>query len=177
MITDVFPALALALEPSDPDVMKSGPRDPKESLINRRFVGLISWQGAVLSGVTLLVFYVGMRWYGAEGDGLRHATTLAFMTLALAQVVHAFNARSRDHSAFTARPFTNAWLWGAVAICVILQVAAVYSPFLQVVLHTTPLTGADWGLVLACSLAPVGVVEVVKLVTRPPGGAVSVGRD
>ena len=88
------------------------------------------------------------------------------MTLALAQVFHAFNALSQVRSAFTARLFTNAWLWAAVAGCMLLQLAAVYAPFLRAVLHTTPLTGADWGVVLACSLVPVGVAELVKLVQR-----------
>jgi Ca2+-transporting ATPase len=166
MLTDVFPALALAVEPSDPDVMKQPPRDPRQPLMSRPFVRLISWQGALLAGVTLAALYVGMRWYGAEGEGLRHATMLAFMTLALAQVFHAFNARSRDHSAFTARLFTNGWLWGAVAVCLLLQVAAVYTPFLQSVLRTVPMTAADWGVVLAGSLVPVAVVELVKLARR-----------
>ncbi len=169
MLTDVFPALALALEPSAPDVMSRPPRDPREPLLTPRFVGLITWQGVLLSAVTLLAFWVGLRWYGAEGSGLRHAETLAFMTLALAQVFHAFNARSPRRSAFTARLFTNGWLWAAVALCVLLQVAAVYGPFLHAVLHTTPLTGADWGVVLACALAPVGVVELVKLSQRVSG--------
>ena len=58
-----------------------------------------------------------------------------------------------------------------MAVCLLLQVAAVYTPFLQAVLHTAPLTAADWGVVLACSLAPVGVVELVKLgqPQRPAG--------
>jgi Ca2+-transporting ATPase len=107
-----------------------------------------------------------MRWYGAEGPGLPHAIPLVFMTLALTQVFHVFNARSQRHSAFTARMFTNAWLWAAVATCLLLQLAAVYVPFLQAVLHTVPLTAADWGVVLACSLVPVGVVELVKLGQR-----------
>lgn len=67
---------------------------------------------------------------------------------------------------FTARLFTKGWLWAAVALCGLLQLAAVYGPVLHTVLRTTPLTGADWGLVLACSLAPVGVVELVKLGRR-----------
>ncbi len=166
MVTDVFPAMALALEPSNPDAMKRPPRNPRERLMTTRFVWLIGWQGLVLSGVTLLAFLVGMRWYGAEGPGLRHAITLAFMTLALAQVFHAFNARSQHRSAFTARLFTNGWLWAAVTTSLLLQVAAVYTPFLQSVLRTTPLTAADWGVVLTCSLAPVGVVELVKLGKR-----------
>jgi Ca2+-transporting ATPase len=163
MITDVFPALSLALEPSAPDVMKRPPRDPREPLMTPRFVWLIAWQGLLLSGFTLLAFRFGLRWYGAEGPGLRHATTLSFMTLALAQVLHTFNARSPVRSAFSARLFTNRWLWAAVSLCTLLQVAAVYAPILPTVLHTAPLNGADWALVLACALAPVGVVELIKL--------------
>ena len=109
MITDVFPAMALAVEPSAPDVMKAPPRDPRLPLMTRGFVGLIVWQGLLLSGVTLLAFFVGMRWYGTEGEGLRHAVTIAFMTLALAQVAHTFNARSQTHSVFAAGVFTNGW--------------------------------------------------------------------
>ncbi len=166
MITDVFPAMALALEPSNPDAMRRPPRDPREPLVTPRFVGLIAWQGALLAGVTLLVFALGMRWYGAAGPGLRHASTMGFMTLALVQVFHTFNARSQHGSAFTARLLTNGWLWAAIATCLLLQVAAVYVPILQAVLHTTPLTVADWGVVLGLSLAPVGVVELVKLGQR-----------
>ena len=169
MITDVFPAMALALEASNPEAMTRAPRDPREPLVTGRFVGLIAWQGLLLSGMTLLAFWVGMRWYGVENDGLRHAVTLAFMTLALAQVFHAFNARSQRRSAFTARLFTNGWLWAAVAGTTVLQVAAVYTPFLQGILHTVPLTATDWVLVLGCSLAPVCVVELVKLGQRAAG--------
>ena len=166
VITDVFPAMALALEPSNPDAMTRAPRDPREPLITLRFAWLIAWQGLLLSGVTLLAFMIGMRWYGAVGLGLRQATTMAFMTLALVQVFHTFNARSQLRSAFTARLFTNAWLWAAIAVCLLLQVAAVHVPFLQSVLRTTPLTAADWGVVLGLAVAPVGVVEIIKCVKR-----------
>lgn len=163
LITDIFPAFALALEPSAPDVMKRRPRDPKEPLLPMRFIVLIVWQGLLLTGVTLLAFYLGLHWYGIEGEGLRHATTMAFMTLALSQVFHVFNSRSQSRSIFTARLFTNAWLWLAVATCLALQAAAVYLPILQRVLQTVPPTAAEWGVIAACSLLPVVVVEVVKL--------------
>ncbi len=166
LITDIFPAFALALEPSAPDVMTRPPRDPQEALLSFRFVGLIAWQGLLLTGVTLLAFGVGMRWYGTEGEGLRQATTMAFMTLALAQVFHAFNARSQRRSAFTSRMFTNSWLWAAMGMCLILQAAAVYLPLLQQVLHTVPPTGSDWGVIAACSLMPVAVVELVKMMQQ-----------
>ena len=69
-------------------------------------------------------------------------------------------------SAFTDRLFTKGWLWAAVAFCRLLQLAAVYVPFLDAVLYAAPLTVADWVVVLACALAPVGVVELVKLLGR-----------
>ena len=166
LVTDIFPAFALALEPSAPDAMKRPPRDPQESLLTPRFVGLIVWQGALLTGVTLFAFGVGMHWHGTEGEGLRQATTMAFMTLAVAQVFHAFNVRSQKRSAFTDRLFTNGWLWAAVGICLILQAAAVYVPLLQEVLRTVPPTLLDWGVIVACSLMPVAVVEFVKVIQR-----------
>jgi len=169
LVTDIFPAMALALEPSAPDVMKRPPRDPREPLMTPRFGWLIVWQGALLSGCTLGTFATGMRWYGTEGSGLQHAVTIAFMTLAMGQVFHAFSARSRTRSAFTVRLFTNRWLWGATLICVLLQIAAVGVPLLRRVLHTVPLTAADWGVVTAGSLVPVAVVELVKLVQRGSG--------
>ena len=91
------------------------------------------------------------------------------MTLALAQVVHAFNARSQRRSAFTSRLFTNGWLWAAVLACVLLQAAAVSVPLLRRVLHTVPPSPSDWAVIIACSLAPVAVVEIVKLVQNRSG--------
>jgi Ca2+-transporting ATPase len=162
LLTDVFPAMALALEPSAPGVMKQPPRDPRQSLMTPRFVGLIVRQGLLLAGVTLTAFFVGLRWYGIEEEGVRRASTMGFMTLALAQIFHAFDARSQRRSALS-RPFTNAWLLGAVLGCLLLQLAAVYWPVLQTVLRTVPLTALELLVVVACALAPVVVVEVVKL--------------
>ena len=107
-----------------------------------------------------------MHWHGDDGDGLRRAMTMAFITLALAQVFHAFDARSQRRSIFTSRLFTNSWLWAAVGVCIILQIAAVYVPLLQKVLQTVPPTMAEWGVILGCSLLPVVVVEMVKLIQR-----------
>jgi Ca2+-transporting ATPase len=165
LVTDVFPAMALALEPSAPSVMKQPPRDPRLSLMTPHFVGLIVWQGLLLTGVTLTAFFVGLRWYGTEGHGLWRAVTMGFMTLALVQIFHAFNARSQRRSAFT-RPFTNAWLLAAVLACLILQLAAVYWSVLQTLLRTVPLTAMELVVVAACSLAPIAVVEGVKVLRR-----------
>ena len=166
LVTDIFPAFALALEPSAPDIMNRSPRDPKEPLLSLRFIGLIVSQGLLLTSVTLVAFGIGMNWHGDEGEGLLRATTMAFMTLSLSQILHVFNARSQTRSAFTDRLFTNAWLWGAVGLCVALQVSAVYVPILQRVLHTLPPTQAEWGVISLCAFFPIIVVELIKLARR-----------
>lgn len=163
LITDVFPAFALALEPSAPGTMKRPPRDPQEALITPRFVGLITWQGLLLAVVSLLAFATGLHWHGAEGNGLRRASTMAFMTLALSQIFHVFASRSQNRSAFTNRLFTNGWLWAAVATCLMLQIVAVSTPILQKVLHTVPPTWSEWAVIAGCSLLPVAVIEAIKL--------------
>ena len=166
MVTDVFPALALALEPSAPDMMKRPPRDSREGLVNRQFLSLIAWQGAMLAALTLVAFGLGLHWHGTEPDGVKRAATMAFLTLALAQVAHAFNARSQRRSVFTAQFFTNGWLWSAALICLLLQVAAVSVPLLHRVLQTVPPLASEWMVIAACSLAPVVIVELVKLARR-----------
>jgi Ca2+-transporting ATPase len=166
LVTDTFPAMALALEPSAPDVMRRPPRNPSSPLLTWRFGGLIMWQAALLAGCTLAAFGVAMGWYGRDGDGLRHAVSVAFMTLGLSQTAHTLNARSRTRSALTARSLSNGWLWGAILLCVGLQIATVTIPALRDVLRTTALVTADWGLIAMASLAPVVVVEAVKLWQR-----------
>jgi len=166
LITDTLPAFALALEPAPPDVMKRTPRDPQEPLLSLSFVGLIIWQGVLLAAVTLVAFGIGLYWNGSEGEGLSRATTMAFMTLALVQVFHVFDARSQTNSIFNKRLFKNGWLWSAVAVCLLLQLAAAYLPLLQKVLHTVPPTLAEWSVIVICSLAPIAVVEFIKLIIR-----------
>lgn len=176
MVTDIFPALALALEPSVPGMMSRPPRDPKAPLLPTRLLVMIGWQGLLLAAVTLIAFFVGMQMHGVEGEGLRRATTMAFMTLALVQVVHSFSTRSETRSAFDARLFKNGWLWGAMAICVLLQLAAVSVPFLREVLRTVPLDATDWAIVAGGALLPLAIVEVVKLIQRrlaPPARSVA----
>ena len=168
LITDIFPAFALALEPSAPDAMQRPPRNPKQALLSTGLVKLIIWQGIVLSAATLLAFRIGIHWHGADADGLRRATTLAFMTLAFTQVLHAFSTRSKTQSILSSSLFTNRWLWAATATCMLLQAAAVYVPLLQRVLHTVAPTVPEWGVIAGCSLLPVITIESVKVIYRTP---------
>lgn len=160
MITDIFPALALALEPSAPDVMKRRPRAPDSALLTPHLTGIIAWQGLLLAIATLAAFYTGLR---THPEDTQHAVTMAFMTLSFVQIFHAFSARSTHRSAFTSRLFTNLWLWAAVAFCTVLQVMSVHLPALRLVLGTTELQAQDWSTILVCAIAPMMVIELAKL--------------
>ncbi len=165
LITDIFPALALAFEPASGQEMRQPPRDPSEKLVNRNFAGAILWQGVLLAAATLTAFRLGLR----DADEAK-AITLAFMTLALAQTLHAFNSRSVDDSLFDHRFFKNPWLWLALSLCLALQAAAAFTPFLRRVLQVASPSPGDWAIVLACSVTPVAVVEIVKFVRRRISG-------
>lgn len=166
LITDVFPALALAVEPPEPNVMRRPPRDPEAAILSRGFLSAIGGHGAVLTAVTLGVFVwaLEVRSPGAGEDVERTAVTLAFMTLAMTQLTHVINARAFGPLLFSRRLLTNGWAWGAFVLTVGLQLLAVYQPGLARVLHTTPLGLKDWLVVAAAAAVPVLVGQGVKMV-------------
>jgi Ca2+-transporting ATPase len=166
MVTDLFPALALAMEPAGDDVMRQPPRDPAEPLMTRSVAWMITWQGALLAVCTLGAFRVGLLWYGESGAGLAHAMTIAFMTLSMVQIAHTLNARSQTRSLFTRRLFANRWLVAAIVFSTLVQLTAVEVPFLQRVLGTVSMTWQDWSVMLAAVGVTLFVVEVVKLAGR-----------
>jgi Ca2+-transporting ATPase len=161
LLTDVFPALALALEPTAPGVMQRSPRSPKEALLSRPFLLLISWQGALLAAIILAAYGWALHSYGSGS----HARTMALFALIGVQIGHMFNCRSRTRSAFEGI-FRNPFIWGAIAIVVILQWLALYQPFLAQVLDTHKLHTTDWCVIAATIVLPVLVVESTKLVFR-----------
>lgn len=165
LITDVFPALALAMEPAEPDVMERPPRDPQAAILSPDFMKLVLGYGALLTGATLGVFLFGLKVWGAEP---RHAVTLAFMTLALTQIFHVFNARTPDPVLFGRRILQNRWVWGAIAVTVGLQVMTIYFAPLAQVLRTYPLRGPDWALILFGSILPLIIGQIWKLSSARP---------
>jgi P-type Ca2+ transporter type 2C len=161
LLMDVFPALALALEPSAPGIMKRPPRSPKESLLSRPFLFLISWQAILLAGIILSAYGWALQQYG-EGS---HARTIALFALVGVQIGQTFNCRSRIHSALTGL-FRNPFVWGAVVIVVVLQGLALYQPFLARVLETHKLNAQDWWVIGGTIVLPILIVELTKWFAR-----------
>jgi Ca2+-transporting ATPase len=160
IVTDTFPALSLAIEPGDRDVMQRRPRDPDEVIFSAGFVRAIAWYALLITLVTLAAFWIALE-PNAETASPR-ALTMAFMTLALAQTFHLGNARSEEHVLTVRQAVSNPVALGAVALVVFLQVVAVHFRPLAEVLRTEALGARDWVVCLSLALTPAVTGQVAR---------------
>jgi Ca2+-transporting ATPase len=158
LVTDVFPALSLAMEPPSPNTMKRKPRHADSSLLSRDLIILISWQSAMLAAIALLSYWWALGVYG-PGE---HARTIGLFTLIGVQLGHLFNCRSQTRSAFS-NLFSNPYVWVATLIVIALQLMAVFVAPLSLVLGTTKPNQVDWAVIIGAVIVPILIVEVTKL--------------
>jgi Ca2+-transporting ATPase len=166
LVTDGAPALALGVDPADPDVMQAPPRSRKEGVITRGMWAGIFFVGSVMAVGTLFVLDACLSGGLIEGSGsMRYGQTMAFTTLMLFQLFNVFNARSDERSAFRGF-FQNHWLWGALGLSLFLQILVVYVPFLQNAFSTLSLSLRDWVICTAVSSSVLWLRELTKLIRR-----------
>lgn len=158
LVTDVFPALALASEPAEDGIMQRRPPETRRARPPASFLGSVTVQGLLLAASTLAAF----SWALSSTGDLQRASTVAFLTLGLAQLFHVFNSRFESGSAFGRRFFSNRAVWGAILLTIGLQVAAVYLPGLQRILRTTAPAPGEWVVVGLAALAPAVIIELYK---------------
>ena len=166
LITDSGPALAMGVDPETDDVMARKPRRSTDRAIDARMWAGVIEVGLVMAVATLLTLDIYLP--GGLIDGthdLANARTAAFTTLVLAQLFNCFNARSERTSAFR-HLFVNPWLWGAIALSLLLQVAVVHVGFLNVAFGTVPLTLDQWIGCAAMASIVLWVSELRKLLLR-----------
>ena len=161
LLTDTFPALALAVEPGEPGIMQRPPADPRAAILPAAALRSAVGYAVLIALVTLAAFAWGLR----DGD-IVVAGTLAFMTLAFAQIFHLGNARSAEPVLSPRRVLGNPFALGAAALAVALQLLAGLVPPLSRVLRVTPLSAAEWLIVAVLGLVPAVVGQALKLVRR-----------
>lgn len=166
LVTDGAPALALGIDPAYPDLMTKPPRPRREGVITGQMWSGVFLVGIIMAGGTLFVIDASLPGGFIEAAGTtRHAQTMAFTTLVFFSLFTVFNARSDERSAF-AEMFSNVWLWCAVLLSLLLQVAVVYLPVLQEAFSTVSLTGGDWMLCGGVASSVLWLRELSKLFTR-----------
>jgi Ca2+-transporting ATPase len=162
LVTDGLPALALGVEPPENGVMEQPPRKPDEGVLAGGMGANILWQGALIGLTALVVYLLALRW----GRSLAEAHTMTFAAMSLLQLVHSFNARSRNQSLFTIGVGSNRSLIYAFLASASLQAVVIFVPFLRGFFDTVMLRPLDWALVLVFSLTPLVAVEIAKQVRR-----------
>ncbi|MBI3962902.1 MAG: cation-translocating P-type ATPase [Deinococcus sp.] len=166
LVTDVFPALALSLEPPEPGIMSRPPRPPRAPLVPPAMRRSIVGFGLLLTAVTLGAFL----WALWSGRGEAKAVTISFLTLSLTQLFHCLNTRSQAPLTL-ASLVANPYLIAALVLGFALKAAAVWVPLLRQVLDTTLLSAQEWGVVLLASLLPLVVGQIGKRLRWRDSGA------
>ena len=159
LLTDTVPALALAVEPADPAIMRQPPRHPREAILSGRVARATLGYATVISLVALTAFVWGL---GRAPENRVYARTLAFMTLAFAQIFHLGNARSGRAVFSLGKVVSNPYALAAVGLTTALQVLTVELQPLADVLRTHPLSTNDWLVLTVLALIPALLGQVVK---------------
>lgn len=155
LITDSLPAFALGMEEIDPNVIDEKPRNKNESFFANGLSFTIVWQGIMIGLLALIAYAIGNRYSHITG------MTMAFVTLALTQLIHAFNIKS-NHTIFSKKTFNNKYLWYSLIIGVVLQVVIIYVPIFANSFSLIPLTFKQMTISVGLSFVPVVVVEISK---------------
>jgi len=161
IIMDGPPAMALGVDPAQPDTMSHEPRKTTERILKLRLFGKL-----LTYGMTMMVGTLGMLWWGLQTGTVIHAQSLAFTTFVLFQIFNAFNARVAKRSTFNANFFRNRTLWVALIGVVVLQVVAMQWAPAQAIFNVESLSAGDWLLATLVASTVLVFEETRKLLRR-----------
>jgi Ca2+-transporting ATPase len=159
LVTDGLPALALSLEPAEPNVMLRKPRGSAESLLSWDLGVSILWQGLLVGSVGLLAFAFSHWNYPAD---IERARAMTFGTLVYAELIRALAARSRTIPLWRLGLFSNLYLLLAVLVSGMLQYSLVALPFAQALFGMPDHSPTEWLVIFALAVAPLLVIELGK---------------
>ncbi|WP_409021562.1 cation-translocating P-type ATPase [Dellaglioa sp. P0083] len=168
LVTDTFPAIALGVEPAEKGLMDQKPRGRKSNFFSGGVMPSIIYQGILEGAITLFVYWLALTYPVHMGDKLIHADalTMAFATLGLIQLFHAFNVKSIHGSIFNRNIFKNVTFNWSILASFALLAATILIPGLNKMFHVSHLDMYQWGIVLAGSFSIIVIVEIVKLGQR-----------
>lgn len=163
LVTDVFPAFALGLGPGDPDILKRPPRHAKESIMGRHQWRRVAWLGTLITVATLGAFGLALFWLALAPA---QATTVAFLTLSLAQLWNVINAGDPRRGPVDSGAMRNPFVWGAITLCLGLVATALWVPVFSDVLELPSPGGAGLVLALGTSFLPLVAMPIAALRAR-----------
>ncbi|MCM1115739.1 MAG: calcium-translocating P-type ATPase, PMCA-type [Clostridium sp.] len=171
LITDCLPALALGMEKGERDIMRRQPRNSKEGIFAGGMGFDCVYQGLMVTGLTLLAYFFGTNQLGvtlASGSTElihQNGMTMAFLTLAMAEIFHSFNMRSRRQS-IAKMGSINWYLVGAMVLSLVLSTVVIYIPFLANAFDFAHISITEYAISLCLAVLVIPIVEIVKAVQR-----------
>ena len=167
LVTDVFPAFALAAGEAEGDVLDRRPRPPGEPIVTSSLWRIMAGYGLAISASTLAALVAAEYWLGLDAAA---ATTVSFLAIALAQLWHVFNMRSVRSGVLRNAVTCNRLVWYALALCLGLIVLAVTAPVLATALQIQPIGVEGWALAIGCSLLPLAAGQLWLALHHEPYG-------
>lgn len=162
LVTDSLPALALGVENVEQGAMEQPPRQANQTLFDRAFSFRLLWQGIMVGALTLCAYFLGLVRLAEVGQEGAVANTMAFATLTLCQLCHAFNVRSEEQSLFRQGIWSNPTMNRAFLVGLGLQLGVLVLPPVQTVFSVVPLNAVQWATVALLALTPIPVCEIEK---------------
>jgi Ca2+-transporting ATPase len=163
LVTDILPAIGLALEPPESDVLKDKPRDPREKILRRADMWRLLRESLIVSAGSLGVYGYSLARYGIGPN----TSTNTFMTLVTSQMFHAISCRSERTTVLDMNRTGNTVLLAGVAGSLALQIMAGILPPLRTLLRLSPIGPADWAAIAAGSIVPFLANESLKVLAHP----------
>lgn len=177
LITDCFPALSLGMEAPEKDIMSRPPRNSKDGIFANGMGVALVYQGVFLTLITLASYFIGyyvlaktdrhVSVMGADPEQYAEmlGSSMAFLTLSMAEIFHSFNMRSLHGSTFALKK-QNWWLWGAGALSLALTTIVVEVPFLAQAFELAELDVVEYAIAMALAVSVIPMVEIVKAIAR-----------
>lgn len=168
LVTDTFPAIALGVEKGEKDIMKKKPRGSKSNFLSNGVGSSIIYQGILEGVLTLGVYWIAINYPFHETSAQIHADalTMAYATLGVIQLFHAFNSKSIHGTIFSKETFNNKYFNIAVLASAVLLAMTIFVPAFNSTFHVTTLALEQWGIVLGAGALMIIIVEVVKFFQR-----------
>jgi len=160
LVTDVFPALALGIGEGDKKIMEQPPIGSHEAIIGRKQWLYIGGYGLLITASVLGAFGIAFEYLNMDYS---RAVSVSFLTLALSQLWHVFNMRDYNSGVLINEITRNRYIWGALALCVLMLIAAVYLPGLSDVMRLSHPGWDGWVVIILMSLVPLLVGQVIKI--------------
>jgi len=159
LVTDVFPALALGMGKGEKDIMKEQPRNPDEPIITKK-----NWGSILVYGLCITAAVIGITFYAYTILKLppKLVNNMAFYTLVLAQLLNVFNLPKRHRSFFKNEVTVNSYVWGAIALSLLIMVVAYYVPIIKEALSLESLTAAQFLTVGMFGFSALFLTQIIK---------------